>query len=334
MGRLMLDIAETSLISEDKEILGNKHVGGVVLFSRNFISKEQLFDLCQNIKAINRNIIIAVDQEGGRVQRFKEGFSRIPTMQSLGNFFLTSPERAINCSKDIGWLMASEMIASGIDISFAPVLDIDRATSSIIGDRAFSDNANSVIKLAGSFIEGMNEAGMQATGKHFPGHGAIHEDSHVSEPVDGRPLDDLINHDLMPFMELKDPLAAVMTAHITFPKIDSLPVSFSSVWLQKILRDQLHYKGVIFSDDLSMKGAGNATYAQKVQSSLRAGCDMVLVCNDRKGAFEAISYMEKNSISQSFKLKTMLKSKNSLWVELENAPRRASTVAFIEEFLG
>lgn len=233
-GRLMTSLEGTSLTFEDKKLLSNKHVGGIILFSKNFESQLQIQSLCSEIKAVKENIIIAVDQEGGRVQRFKNEFTVLPSMQNLGDYAIEKNNMTI--CHEIGWLMASELVASGIDISFAPVLDVDRETSSIIGNRSFSNDPKLLIKLARNFINGMNEAGMQATGKHFPGHGGIFEDSHIAEPVDTRSYEKLLEIDLKPFIELQNNLSVMMTAHITFPKVDDICVSYSGIWIKKNIK--------------------------------------------------------------------------------------------------
>lgn len=269
-GRLMMDIDGTSLSSVDIDLISNSKVGGLILFERNFSSKNQIADLCSHIKGIKNNILIAVDQEGGRVQRFKDGFTILPSMQSLSDYAAKNSNKEI--FKEVGWLMAAELLATGIDISFAPVLDVDRNTSSIIGNRSFSDEPSNVSKIAKEFISGMNEAGMQATGKHFPGHGGIFEDSHLLQPQDKRSLDELIKHDLVPFIDLKDDIGGIMCAHILFPEVDELSAGFSSFWIKEILRNRIGFKGVVFSDDLTMKGAGENSYAERVDLSLSAGC--------------------------------------------------------------
>jgi beta-N-acetylhexosaminidase len=273
-GRLMMDIDGTSLSSVDIDLISNSQVGGLILFERNFSSKDQIADLCSQIKGIKNNILIAVDQEGGRVQRFKDGFTILPSMQSLSDYAAKSSNKEI--FKEVGWLMAAELLAAGIDISFAPVLDVDRNTSSIIGNRSFSDEPSNVSKIAKEFISGMNEAGMQATGKHFPGHGGIFEDSHLLQPQDKRSLDELIKHDLVPFIDLKDDMGGIMCAHILFPQVDDLSAGFSSFWIKEILRNRIGFKGVVFSDDLTMKGAGENSYAERV--------GFILICWLRHGA--------------------------------------------------
>ena len=320
-GRLMMDIDGTSLSSVDRDLISNSQVGGLILFERNFSSKDQIADLCSQIKGIKNNILIAVDQEGGRVQRFKDGFTILPSMQSLSDYAAKSSNEEI--FKEVGWLMAAELLAAGIDISFAPVLDVDRNTSSIIGNRSFSDETSNVSRIAKEFISGMNEAGMQATGKHFPGHGGIFEDSHLLQPQDKRSLDELIKHDLVPFIDLKDDMGGIMCAHILFSEVDELSAGFSSFWIKEILRNRIGFKGVIFSDDLTMKGAGENSYAERVDLSLSAGCDMVLICNNRDGVFEAIEYMEKKEISGSHNITSMLSQSNISWKDLYSSNRRS-----------
>jgi len=327
-GRLMLDLTGTSLMDDEVGLLQNPQVGGVILFARNVESRHQVEALVAEIRAAAPDLLIAVDQEGGRVQRFKQGFTRLPAMQQLGDLTLRDRALGLSLARDCGWLMASEVIACGLDISFAPVLDVDRDTSSIIGDRAFSDQPQLVCDVAGAFIAGMNEAGMAATGKHFPGHGGIVADSHLEAPIDQRSWAELSEHDLVPFVALADQLGGVMPAHITYPEIDPDSVGFSPFWLQQILRSQLGFNGVIFSDDLAMKGADIAGgYVQKAERALSAGCDMILVCNDRAGAQEVLKYMTEQRVSGSDKIAAMLKTQSVSWSQLENDPRRVDTMA-------
>lgn len=320
---IMLDIEGFSLSIEDRALIKSKHVGGIILFSRNFESREQLIDLCFEIKSIKPEILIATDQEGGRVQRFKEGFSIIPSMQRLGDLVAHDEEGGLSLCRRVGWLMASEMIATGIDISFAPVLDLDKDTSSVIGDRSFSEQIDIVISSAKAFIFGMAEAGMASTGKHFPGHGGIEEDSHLVTTIDNRSLSDLESNDLIPYRELVEVLDGIMTAHITFPKIDSSVVSFSSEWIKTILRENLNFQGMVFSDDLTMKGADTAgNYTNKAKLSVNAGCDMILICNDRDGAKEILKFFEENNIPKSEKVYSMLMSNDVSWKDLEKTTLR------------
>ncbi len=327
-GRLMISIDGMTLSSSDKDLIRNRHVGGIILFTRNFHSQPQILELCSEIKNIKNNIIIAVDQEGGRVQRFNGEYTQLPSMQVLGNYCISNNNYSF--ASDVGWLMSLELIASGVDISFAPVLDVDRNTSSIIGNRSFSNKPQNVVEIASHFIQGMNDAGMQATGKHFPGHGGIKEDSHIAEPIDTRSHDDLIDNDLKPFIELKDKLSAVMTAHITYPDIDNVCVSFSEIWLKNILQNNIGFNGVIFSDDLTMKGAGNKSMDEKAIEALNAGCDMVLVCNDYKGANLVINCFEKEDRDLNSRIGMMQKTKTFNWNDLSDTPRVIETKKIIK----
>lgn len=331
-GRLMLDLAGTSLADHERDQLQNPHIGGVILFARNVKSREQISALVKQIRAASAQVLIAVDQEGGRVQRFRDGFTRFPPMQKLGDLVAQDSAAGLALTKDAGWLMAAEVIACGLDISFAPVLDVDRDTSSIIGDRSFSDQPDAVIEVAQAFINGMHEAGMAATGKHFPGHGGIVADSHLEAPVDTRSWDELEAHDLKPFDALSGSLDGIMPAHITFPAVDPDSVGFSSFWLQTILRKRLGFEGVIFSDDLTMKGADIAGgYVDKAKLALDAGCDMILVCNCPEGAIEVLDFMASAAVDGSDKIAGMRASQSISWDDLENHPRRLEIIKKLQE---
>lgn len=282
-GPVMIDLEGLTLSQSEKEKINHPNTGAVILFSRNYHSSEQVSQLINDIRtARNGNILIAVDQEGGRVQRFQTDFTRLPPAST----FAQSPELA----ESAGWLMAAELLAVGIDFSFAPVLDIDCGISEIIGNRSFSQDQVVATKLASNFRKGMVSAGMAATGKHFPGHGAVALDSHQTLPFDNRDLQSIRDKDLQPFKQLiAEGLEAIMPAHVVYPQIDSLPAGFSSQWIQKILREELNFHGAIFTDDLSMKGAaaiGDFPYCAKL--ALKAGCDMVLVCNNPAAADEVL----------------------------------------------
>jgi beta-N-acetylhexosaminidase len=327
LGRLMLDIDSTSLNNEEITLLQNPHVGGVILFSRNIVSNDQVSSLCKQIDEVNPNILIAVDQEGGRVQRLNEGYTNLPSMKRLNFLIQTNKELDNSFATDIGWLMASEVIASGLDISFAPVLDLDDSRSSVIGDRSIGDNPEQVIAIASAFIKGMNQAGMQATGKHFPGHGGIFADSHLTFSQDTRSLSELESHDLLPFDALKLQLGGIMTAHISFANIDKEIATFSKFWLQDILRKKIGFTGIIFSDDLSMKGSDYVGGIEvKVGKALESGCNMVLICNDRPAALKAINFLEKEKISQSRKVTRLKASESISWTDLENDARRIDII--------
>jgi beta-N-acetylhexosaminidase len=323
----MLDLDGTSLTQEEDKLLLNQNVGGVILFARNISSRNQVQELCKEIRQINPGLLIAVDQEGGRVQRLKEGYTNLPSMQKLASFLNSDIDKNIPFATDLGWLMASEVIASGLDISFAPVLDLDDSRSSVIGDRSIGDNPERVIVIASAFIEGMNQAGMQATGKHFPGHGGIFADSHIAFSQDTRSLSDIESHDLLPFSALKTQLGAIMTAHISFTNIDKEIATFSTFWLQEILRKKIGFTGIILSDDLSMKGSDHVGGIEaKVSKALDSGCNMVLICNDRPAAIKAINFLEKEKISQSHKITRLKASKSISWTDLEKDSRRKDII--------
>lgn len=285
----MLDIAGTWLTAEDRQILRQPQVGGLILFARNIETPRQVRELAASIRALRPDLLLAVDQEGGRVQRLRQGFVRLPAMRAIAD-----NANAEALAEHCGWIMATEVLAVGLDLSFAPVLDLDHQRSAVVGSRAFEGDAVRASQLAGAFIRGMNAAGMAATGKHFPGHGWAEADSHVAIPLDERSLEQIRASDLIPFQRLSQQLAAVMPAHVIYPQVDSAPAGFSRRWLQDILRGELAFEGVIFSDDLSMAGAhvvGDA--ACRIEAALTAGCDMGLVCNDRAAAELALSALQR-----------------------------------------
>tara|TARA_A200000113_G_scaffold50626_1_gene41636 strand:- start:94 stop:1104 length:1011 start_codon:yes stop_codon:yes gene_type:complete len=320
---LMVDIEGPSLSSDDIELIKSPYVGGLILFDRNFIDKDQLIDLCFEIKSKKPEIIIAVDQEGGRVQRLKKGFSLIPPMQKLGDLVLHERELGLDLCKETGWLVASELIACGVDLTFSPVLDLDQNSSSVIGDRAFSDQIDVVIDCARAFIFGMHEAGMASVGKHYPGHGSISEDSHVEKPIDKRILNEIENKDLIPFKELINDLDGIMTAHILFPEVDKNVTTFSKIWLSEILKEKMNFKGMIFSDDLNMEGANEGkSFYLKAEKAINAGCEMILVCNNRNGVLDASRYFEENDIVPSEKNFSMLMADDVSWASLEKNENR------------
>jgi beta-N-acetylhexosaminidase len=276
LGPLMIDLAGPQATRDELERLAHPLVGGLILFSRNFCSVEQLQCLVNDVRTVRADILVAVDHEGGRVQRFREGFTRLPAMRRIGELYDRSPVEALAAAHDIAFLLASELRLCGVDLSFTPVLDLDWGRSGVIGDRSFHRNPDAVSRLAQALVEGLHAAGMAACGKHFPGHGWAEADSHLAVPVDDRSLDQL-QADLQPFREVA--VDAIMPAHVIYPAMDDRPAGFSPGW-HRYLRDSLGFIGVVFSDDLSMEGASVAgEVLQRVEAAWNAGCDMLLLCN-------------------------------------------------------
>lgn len=291
LGPVMLDVGGTELTAEDRELLQHPAVGGVILFARNYHDPEQLAALTGSIRAVREpHLLITVDQEGGRVQRFRSGFNRLPPAGVFGKLYQQSPQAAQQAAKLIGWLMASELQSAGVDYSFAPVLDIDRGICSAIGDRAFSADVQGVAELATAWMQGVRQAGMASVGKHFPGHGGVEADSHLALPCDGRSFDELWREELMPFRRLiEQGLEAVMPAHVVYPAVDEQPAGFSRRWLQDILRGQMGFGGVIVSDALDMAAAEAAGgFVERSRAALAAGCDQILLCNNRPAATQVV----------------------------------------------
>ncbi|MBB6542436.1 beta-N-acetylhexosaminidase [Thalassotalea piscium] len=319
----MLDVAGTSLTAEDKELLNHPLVGGLILFTRNFQTPEQVSELTRAIRiAAKKDILIAVDHEGGRVQRFREGFSSIPAMGNIWSLANQDIEQAKTVAKRCGSLMAMEVQAVGVDISFAPILDIN-GVSDVIGDRSFHCDVNYIAPLAQAFIAGMQNVGMKATGKHFPGHGSVQADSHIDMAIDNRSYEQVKALDMLPFQMLiaSNDLDAMMPAHVIFPEVDDRSVGFSSVWLQGILRNQLGFNGVIFSDDLSMQGASSiGGYIERCEAAQEAGCDMLLLCNTRDAVVDVLDNANlKVDPTSSERLKRMLKTTNINWQQMKES---------------
>jgi beta-N-acetylhexosaminidase len=287
----MVDLLGTSLSDEERDILKHPLVGGVILFSRNFEDVAQITALCREIHALREpHLLIAVDHEGGRVQRFRDGFTRLPPVAAIGKSYMQHPQLTLQRAEQTGWLMAAELRAVGIDFSFAPVLDLDYGVSDVIGDRAFHRDPRAVTDIARAYIEGMKKARMSAVGKHFPGHGAVEVDSHLGLPVDKRYFEDMLQADIRPFAQLcQTALAGIMPAHIVYEQSDKLPAGFSHFWLQEVLRQRLGFQGAILSDDLSMEGAAIVGGPlERAEAALTAGCDMVLVCNNPGSVVQVI----------------------------------------------
>ena len=294
-GPVMLDLCGTEILPEERSMLEHPATGGVILFSRNYESPQQVYRLIRTIHEVRTpSLLVAVDQEGGQVQRFRTGLTPLPPAMNYSEHYPGDPRRAILTAGESGWLMASELRALGVDFSFAPVLDVDRGVSEVIGDRAFGKEPNVVADLALAWARGAREAGMPSVGKHFPGHGAVRADSHHELPVDDRDFEDIWLEDLFPFRRLIDNgLEGVMPAHVIYSQVDEHPAGFAPRWIRSILREMMGFQGVVFSDDLSMAAAHVAGgYPERAQTALAAGCDMVLVCNNPQSAGEVLDSLQ------------------------------------------
>jgi beta-N-acetylhexosaminidase len=291
---LIIDVAGLTLTKQDRQRLKHPLVGGIILFARNWQDRAQLTALCAEIKQIRKDLLICVDHEGGRVQRFKtDGFTHLPTMRTLGDLWMKDAMKATNAATACGYILASELRACGVDFSFTPVLDLDFGESSVIGDRSFHRDPRVAALLAKSLMHGLLQNGMANCGKHFPGHGFVKADSHTDIPFDKRSLKAILADDAAPYNWLSGSLTSVMPAHVIYPKVDSRPAGFSSKWLGDILRGQCGFTGAIFSDDLSMEAARliddkRVSYTQAAVTALNAGCDMVLLCNQSVDGGEAV----------------------------------------------
>ena len=291
---VVLDIAGTELNDDDRRRIAHPLTGGLILFARNWQDRTQLTALCRDIKKVRRDLLICVDHEGGRVQRFKtDGFTHLPPMRILGEQWLKTPLEATNAATACGYVLAAELRACSVDFSFTPVLDLDYGESGVIGDRAFARDPRVVTLLAKSLMLGLRQAGMASGGKHFPGHGFVKADSHTDIPVDQRSLKAILGDDAAPYGWLNTTLDSVMPAHVIYPKVDARPAGFSATWLGDILRGRLRFQGAVFSDDLSMAGARlidgrEVSYTEAAVTALHAGCDLVLLCNQSLGRGEAV----------------------------------------------
>ncbi len=331
MGPIMLNVEGFELDSEDKEILEHPLAGGLILFGRNFADCEQLAALVKSARiAAKRPILIAVDHEGGRVQRFRQGFTRLPSAGALAKHLPQAT--ALNMAKQVGWMMAAELLAMDIDISFAPVLDIN-AESEVIGDRGFAENRDDVAALSAMYAQGMREAGMKTTGKHFPGHGNVKADSHIALPIDSRSKQQIFSDDLFPFKTLmsKGLLDAVMPAHVVYEQLDSWPAGFSEYWIKTVLKQELGFNGVVISDDMSMHGASFAgSYLERAERALLAGCDLILACNNRDGA---VSILDNLNWQSRCAASEMLKRPGQDMSYLQQTQRWRQSAKSINEFV-
>jgi len=295
LGPVMLDVKGYELDGEDRRRLCHPQTGGVILFSRNYRDTRQLAQLCQEIHRLrDPRLLISVDHEGGRVQRFREGFQTLPAMGHLGDMYDTEPQQAVQLAETFGWLMCAELLHYGVDLSFAPVLDIGDPVSSVIGDRAFHRDPEIITHLANAWVRGMRAAGMEAVGKHFPGHGSVEGDSHHVMPFDRRSFADIEALDLVPFRRVIDThLVGIMMAHVIYEQVDQQAAGYSRYWIETVLRGQLEFEGVVFSDDLSMCGAeAVGGYPERARRALDAGCDILLVCNNPEGADEVLDSLQ------------------------------------------
>jgi len=337
LGPVMVDVQGVSLDNEERELLRHPLVGAVILFSRNYQSPEQVKALIDEIHAVrDPHLLVAVDHEGGRVQRFRSGFAALPAVRLLGEIYDHDKKRARHLAEEAGWVMASELRAVGVDFSFAPVLDLDLGRSGVIGNRAFHSQPAAAADLAGAYMMGMRRAGMAATGKHFPGHGYAEADSHLAIPEDDRTLDDILQQDVLPYERLiPNGLAAIMPAHVIYSRVDEKPAGFSPFWLKEILRKRLGFQGVIFSDDLNMEGASVAgDYVARAEAALLAGCDMVLICNNRPAAWQILRglHHESDPVSQS-RLARMHGLHPVTWSELHESSAWKEARAAVEQLV-
>lgn len=323
-GRVIIDVAGLSLTPEEAKLLESPAVAGVIFFQRNFESVAQIQALIAQIRQVRADLVLSVDQEGGRVQRFKSGLTRLPPVAVLRETYAKFPEQGLADAEQLGWLMAAEMLALGVDLSYAPVLDIDYGNNEVIGDRSFGVTAADVQALAQAYIRGMHRAGMAVVGKHFPGHGYVDLDSHETLPHDVRPMSAL-EADMEPFVALLPNLDAIMTAHIVYDTVDPLAASFSEFWLGQQLRGRLGYQGLVISDDLNMKGAWDqGTPSERGIKAINAGCDLLLYCNDPQGAQTLIADLEAAGVDLHVDASILRRAPEPAWSEFENSDARNS----------
>lgn len=297
---LVIDIEGLQLTDQERDMLQHPLLSGIIHFKKNYKSINQLKDLNHEIHEINPRLFICADQEGGRVQRFSDGFTQLPALRHWGQLYDQDPDQAIDNLADITTIMVEELQATGVDLTLAPVLDVDHGVSQVIGDRSFASEPKLVTLLAETMIDTMHRLGMPVTGKHFPGHGAVVADSHQELPVDTRSWETIKRFDLQPFVNLLSNLDAVMAAHVVYSELDELPASFSPFWLRGILREQMGFDGVIMSDDISMQGAATiGSYTDRTQKALEAGCDLVFLCNNQPAAFEVMGDIKEHHDAES-----------------------------------
>ena len=337
LGPIMADVAGLELQDVERERLMHPLIGAVILFARNYESPQQVAALTQSIHSLREpRLLVCVDHEGGRVQRFRKGFTELPPMHHFGDLYEDNPKRARRLAEQCGWLLAAELRAVDIDFSFTPVLDMDRGISQVIGDRAFHSSPDIITNLAHELMHGLKRAGRVAIGKHFPGHGGVEADSHVDMPVDERSYDDIAMEDLVPFSRMIEyGLAGIMPAHVVYKNVDPMPAGFSHFWLQQVLRQRLGFEGVIFSDDLSMAGAHVVgDMVQRARAALQAGCDMALVCNDPDSVDTVLDGLEWSQNPASAMRISRLHGKNAMaWAELQKSREYLQTRDVVSDLL-
>jgi len=333
MGRVIIDVSGVELAPDEMQLLKHPSVGGVIFFTRNFQSIEQIQTLVRQIRDVRDELIICVDQEGGRVQRFRcDELSQLPPLAALRVIYDRDPDQAENDAEQLGWLMASEMLALGIDLSFAPVLDVDYGRNEVIADRSFGTTTEQVLLLASAYIRGMHRAGMAVCGKHYPGHGFVDLDSHLALPVDGRPLEAVLS-DAAPFAQLAPELDSVMTAHVVYESVDKAPASFSEYWLKKQLRSEMAFEGLIISDDLHMQAAWESgTPADRAAKAIQSGCDVILYCNDPKGIPEVLAAVEALALP-TVSLSQLRRADAPSWLAFGDSAERASVLNALSRYI-
>lgn len=336
LGPVMVDVEGLCLQHHEIQRLKNPLVGAVILFARNYQDPKQLSELCRQIHEVrDEPFLIAIDHEGGRVQRCRSGgFTHLPAMRDLGELWDSNQEASLDLAREVGYVLAAELAACGVDFSFTPVLDLDYGLSEVIGNRSFHRNPEVVAKLAEALIEGLGEAGMSSCGKHFPGHGFVEADSHVAIPVDTREFDEIWEEDIKPYVALGHlKLPSLMPAHVIYEKVDSMPAGFSKFWIQEVLRQRMNYQGMVFSDDLTMEGASVVGgIVERANAAFAAGCDMVLVCNRPDLADELLANLQHEASAESIeRLKKLhLKSFSMNWQQLHSEPRYVKAKQMIE----
>jgi beta-N-acetylhexosaminidase len=330
----MIDVEGTSLSSDDVDVLSHPLLGSVLLYTRNYRNPKQIAELCEAIRALRTpHLLIATDHEGGRVQRFREGFTALPAARLIGRRFDEDRQEGLRCAHSVGWLLAAELRAVGVDFSFAPCVDLDWGLSEVIGDRAFHRDSDAVAALAAACLAGMREMGMAAVAKHFPGHGAVRADSHVALPIDRRPLADL-EADLRPYrLLIENQLPGVMAAHVEYPAVDTLPASLSRRWIGEILRGSLGFHGCVFADDLSMAGvAGSGDVLARARLALAAGCDVLPILNDRPAVHRVLaSFKPDVALPVSQARLVRMRARGAPPRDLAGDPRWQAAVRSVEE---